>query len=287
MRDVREEEIERLEAEAFAAESELAREIADADSDATEVAGALREVRLRLEEEQLRGASGVDALITALYAATAPTVPLDNHHARLREVRLDALRARLWVVSAMRDDLKRFTFELGDAIKLCDEGRDALQRLAEQPRINVRPRLERIRAITADLAARAATESATSHPRRMLPRLKLETAIDLHSQSNFYTGHTENISDGGLFLATDADFEVGTEVDLVFTVPDVRAPLDALGRASAAGIEIRARGVVRWSRDESSGFSPGVGIAFTYLSRSAHEAIQDFLTLREPIIHSE
>jgi len=264
-------EMSRLEEEARVAENELAHEIAEAQSDAIEVGGALREVRMRLEEEQLRGAAGLDSVLASLRRAVPPVVPLEHHRARALETRADALRARIWIVSAMRDDLKRFTFELGDCIKLSDEARDALTRLAEQPRINLRPRLERIRAVTSDLAIRSGSEVVTN-PRRLKPRIRLETAIDLHSQSNFFTGYTENISDGGLFLATDDPFVEGTEVDLAFTLP--------------GGVEVRARGAVRWVRDEGDGLSRGVGVAFTYLSPSAHEAIQSFLLKREPIIRA-
>ncbi len=269
MKEVTPAEITRLEDEARVAENELAREIAEAESDAIEVAGALREVRMRLEEEQLRGASGLDAVLTSLRRTTPPVVPLEHHRARVLETRADALRARIWIVSAMRDDLKRFTFDLGDCVKLNDEAREALTRAAEQPRINVRPRLERLRAITADLTIRSGSEVATN-PRRLKPRIRLETAIDLHSKSNFFTGYTENISDGGIFLATEDPFVEGTEVDLAFTLP--------------GGVEVRARGTVRWVRDETEGLSRGVGIAFTYLSPSAQEAIQSFLLKREPII---
>jgi len=269
MKAVTQEEVARLEDEARIADNELAREIAEAESDAIEVSGALREVRMRMEEEQLRGATGLDGMLVALRKTVPPSVPLESHRVRVLETRADALRARIWVVSAMRDDLKRFTIELGDCVKLSDEARESLVRLAEQPRINVRPRLERIRAITADLAVRAGAEPATN-PRRLKPRIRLETAIDLHSKSNFFTGYTENISDGGLFLATDEPFALGTEVDIAFTLP--------------GSIEVRARGAVRWIRDEVDGLSRGVGIAFTYLSASAQEAIQEFLLRREPII---
>lgn len=271
MKDLTPEDIVRLEDEARTAENALAQEIAEAESDAVEVTSTLREVRMRLEEEQLRGASGLDGVIAALRKTQPPLVPLEHHLARVLETRADALRARLWIVSAMRDDLKRFTFELGTCIKLSDEAREALTRLAEQPRINIRPRIERIRAVTADLvAARNASEPVTS-PRRLKPRIRLETAIDLHSSSNFFTGVTENISDGGLFLATDVPFVEGTEVDLAFSLP--------------GGVEVRARGIVRWIRDGSDGLSRGVGVAFTFLSDSAQDAVEAFLSKREPIIH--
>lgn len=268
--DITEEEVAHLEVEARTAENELARELAEAESDAFEVTAALREVRARLEEEMARGASGVESVLAAVRNASPPPLPLEHHRARVLETRADGLRARLWVVSAMRDDLRRFTIELGDAVKVNDQARELLSRLAEQAKFNVRPRLERIRAVTADLAAKNPHDSGTA-PRRQKPRIRLETSIDLHSRSNFYTGFAENISDGGLFIATDDELEEGTEIDLAFGLPE--------------GIEIRARGVVRWRRDDSDGLTRGVGIAFTYLSYSAQEAIQRFLDRREPIIY--
>jgi len=269
MREPAPADIARLEAEASAAEATLAQEIAEAESDAAEIAGALREVRSRLEEHAAHGASGLDSVIRALTELAVPAVPMREHELRRLEARADALRARMWVVSAMREDLRRFGFELGECIKLNDAGNEILALLVEQPRSNTRPRLERIRAVTANLTPRAARES--DGPRRQQPRIRLETTIDLHSLSNFYTGLTENISDGGLFLATDDSFEPGSEVELAFSL--------------VGGVDVRARGVVRWHRTETEELSAGVGIAFTQLSEDAREAIQRFLARREPIYH--
>lgn len=271
MKDPTHAELARLEEEARAAEASLAQEIAEAVSDASEVANTLREVRFKLEEAEARGATGLGPVLTALRGAVAPDVPLVGHESRSLEARADALRARLWVVSAMRHDLRRFTFELGETIKLTDAGREQLAKLAEQPRVAVRPRIDRIRTITADLTGRV-TPDSPSAPRRQQPRIRLETAIDLHSRSNFFTGYTENISDGGLFFATRETFAPGTEVELAFSLP--------------GGVEIRAKGEVRWQRAETERLSAGVGIAFTYLSEPAREAIQHFITRREPIYHA-
>lgn len=269
-RDLTERDIEQAEQQASQAEAALRALIAEHEADAAEVAYTLRELRMRVEEEIRREARGLEELFEKLKVASAPTVPTERHDARVLEARADAVRARTWVVAAMHDDLKRFTFELGDAVTLADEAREALQRVAETPRLNMTRRFERIRAVTADLVLERAA-ARLPKPRRQQPRVRLETAIDLHSDSNFFRGTSENISDGGVFVATSENIPVGTEVDLAFTLPD--------------GVEIRGRGQVRWHRAEGEeGGGVGLGVQFVNLSGAAHDAVQNFLGLREPMV---
>jgi len=269
-RDLNESEIEKAEAQATHAEAELGALISEAEDDAKEVAATLSELRLRLEEVvRGGGATGLDEVLDEARHVAAPVVPLDRHRSRVLEARADAMRARLWVVSAMKDDLKRFSLELADAVRTAETVRVALDRHAEAPRLSVTRRFERIRAVTADLTSRV--ESIESHPRRLLPRVRLETAIDMHSTSNFFNGFSENISDGGVFVATDLDLPGDTEVELAFTLPD--------------GVEIRGRGKVRWVRKAGPDVPGGVGVQFLNLSGAARDAVQNFLAMREPLFH--
>ncbi len=268
-----EQELMRLEQEAERAEDALNEEIGEAEADLSEVTVALREVRQLLEAELARGTSEVSDVLTALKGMKAPAVPLAAHLSRTMEARADALRARMWLVTAMREDLKRLSTELAQAVKLVDDGRMALQR-AEQQRVSPRPRLERLKTHAEE--NQSATVNAiheSSAPRRKAPRLRLDAAIDLHSQSNFYTGFTENISNGGIFIATTQKIPLDTEVDIAFTLP--------------TGFEIRGKGRVRWSRDETVHTSGGVGVQFDDLSREAKDAIEAFLEAREPIFHPD
>jgi uncharacterized protein (TIGR02266 family) len=261
----------RLEQEAERAEDELNDEIGEAEADLAEVTVALREVRQLLEVEAARGTAEVGEVLSAMKGLKPPSVPLTAHLSRTMEARADALRARMWLVTAMRDDLKRLGTELGQAVKLVDEGRRALQR-AEQQRVAPRPRLERLKShVEESLNVNAIHDSPA--PRRKAPRLRLDAAIDLHSQSNFYTGFTENISNGGIFIATTQKIPIDTEVDIAFTLP--------------TGFEIRGRGRVRWSREETPHTSGGVGVQFDDLSREAKAAIESFLEAREPIFHPD
>ncbi|MCA9514557.1 MAG: TIGR02266 family protein [Myxococcales bacterium] len=202
--------------------------------------------------------------LTHLYhrvrGALAPTLDLEDHEDRALTVREDAVRARAWVVSSLRLELRHLRGELDYLDRMMDDGRAELADLgarAERP-------------ATAPRAVRE-IDLPEIAPRREQPRVRMDAEIDLHSASNFFAGFSENISDGGLFIATERVVPVGADVDLAFRLPN--------------GIEIRGRGVVRWLRragdDESQ--PAGVGVQFVNLSGTAAEAIERFIQSRDPI----
>lgn len=243
------------------AEEELRQAIAEADADAADVAFTLHELRARAGDDSTLAVVG-----EALAKVRLPTLPLTAHEARVLEARADAVRARQWVVGAMHEDLERFRLELGDVVLAAERARDELQRRSERPRISPTRRFERIRAVTTDQVLAARPEPS---PRRQRPRARLDAAIDLHSDSNFFVGATENISDGGVFVATDKILDEGAEVDLVFTLP--------------GGFEVRGRGLVRWHRAAAPGVEPGVGVQFVDLSGAVEDAVENFIALRRPL----
>ena len=55
---------------------------------------------------------------------------------------------------------------------------------------------------------------------RAYRRLCLELEVTLESDSNFYMGLTENLSDGGIFVATHAIQPIGTIVALTLRIND-------------------------------------------------------------------
>jgi len=112
--------------------------------------------------------------------------------------------------------------------------------------------------------------------RRRYQRKQLETELTFESQHNFYTGFTEDISEGGLFLATYELLPLGSELEVTFTLP--------------TGQIIKASGLVRWvrdPRDESPGAPPGMGIQFDELLREDRAAIQAFIEARQPLFYEE
>ena len=54
---------------------------------------------------------------------------------------------------------------------------------------------------------------------RAAERFDLEVKVDLESDHNFYTGLTQNISSGGLFIATNALRKIGDRITLKFSLP--------------------------------------------------------------------
>jgi uncharacterized protein (TIGR02266 family) len=114
---------------------------------------------------------------------------------------------------------------------------------------------------------------APEPPRRASPRVRMQAAVDFHSDSNVFTGFSTNISDGGMFVATANTLAIGTEVDLALTLP--------------SGERMSVRGVVRWARrvnDDTPEVSPGIGIQFVDLPLESAMAIHRFVATREPIL---
>jgi uncharacterized protein (TIGR02266 family) len=112
--------------------------------------------------------------------------------------------------------------------------------------------------------------------RRATVRAALCAEISLGSDSNFFTGFTNDISEGGLFVATVELLPIGSQIDLVFTLPN--------------GPRIEGKGEVRWVRelDElNPEVFPGMGIKFTELSPASVRAIHAFTEHREPMFFPE
>jgi uncharacterized protein (TIGR02266 family) len=112
--------------------------------------------------------------------------------------------------------------------------------------------------------------------RRASPRRTLVTGVGFASDSNFYMGFSEDISEGGLFVATVMLQPLGARIELTFTLPNDE--------------EVTVTGVVRWVRDprnDSQDCAPGMGIQFESLPANALESIREFVDLREPIFFDD
>ncbi|MGB0680770.1 MAG: TIGR02266 family protein [Polyangiales bacterium] len=112
--------------------------------------------------------------------------------------------------------------------------------------------------------------------RRRAPRVGYSTEVSLESVDNFYTGFTEDISEGGLFLSTYDLQPMGTEVVLNFSLPN--------------GVKVEVVGIVRWlrdTRDAQDGVPPGMGVQFTNMSPEDEEAIQSFVHQRDPMFYAD
>lgn len=101
-------------------------------------------------------------------------------------------------------------------------------------------------------------------------RLQCEMRIEFNEETHFYAGLTQDISQGGVFIATYHLRPVGMKLNLTFTMPD--------------GVEIQTVGTVRWLRDGAlEGSRPGMGVAFGELEPQALLSINRYCHARAPL----
>ncbi len=112
--------------------------------------------------------------------------------------------------------------------------------------------------------------------RREAERVDAEFEVTAESDHNFYLGFTENISEGGLFLATYQTHKLGDTLTLRFTLPGVERPIETVAE-------------VRWARrlNPASDTPPGVGLRFVSLSEEDRRLIERFSRKREPLFYDE
>ena len=106
-------------------------------------------------------------------------------------------------------------------------------------------------------------------------RFPLKVEVGYASEHNFYTGFLENLSSGGLFVATHNPAEIGDVVEVTFSVPALRRNCTAMC-------------LVQWTRDynpELPDMIPGMGLKFVKLDADARGAVELFIKHREPIFY--
>jgi uncharacterized protein (TIGR02266 family) len=116
--------------------------------------------------------------------------------------------------------------------------------------------------------------SAGSH-RREHSRFSVDLDVTVGSDHNFYAGFAENLSAGGVFIATHKLKPVGSKIELSINLPD--------------SVTVRALGEVRWIRvfNEQSDTPPGMGVKFLEIEESCVTAIQGFLSRRDPLFFDD
>lgn len=108
---------------------------------------------------------------------------------------------------------------------------------------------------------------------RQRKRQPIEIEVGLATDSNFYTGFTENLSSAGIFVATYASKPVGTHVEIAMSLP--------------SGDKLTVKGIVRWLRNATPDGWPGIGVQFDGLSSDDEAAIRKFLSLRDPMFYDD
>jgi uncharacterized protein (TIGR02266 family) len=99
-------------------------------------------------------------------------------------------------------------------------------------------------------------DSKNGAERRKFPRADIMLKVRYRHAKDFLADYTENISAGGVFIATEEQFEKGTELDFEVSFPGLLDP-------------IPLKGMVKWCRPARSAEEPaGIGIQF-----AAEEAV--------------
>jgi uncharacterized protein (TIGR02266 family) len=116
----------------------------------------------------------------------------------------------------------------------------------------------------------------TGAERRTSVRVDLEIEVGLETDSNFYTGLTQDISTGGLFVATHRLRPIGERLVLKFGLPNTQGA-------------IVVEGEVRWLREAGAHTDApsGMGLKFLNLSAQARMAIASFLKKRESLFYDD
>jgi uncharacterized protein (TIGR02266 family) len=117
----------------------------------------------------------------------------------------------------------------------------------------------------------------TDHARAQ-ERVDLEVNVDLESEHNFYTGLAQNISAGGVFIATHHLRRVGERISLKFSLP---------GSDRDLAVETEVRWIRGHSAPQRQGLPTGMGLRFVNLPANAAAAIQRFLEMRDSIYYDD
>ena len=136
-----------------------------------------------------------------------------------------------------------------------------------EPTAQEREEMEAADKLAREQAERLAAERRTSM------RMILHAQVNMKSESNFFMGFTENISEGGIFVSTLSPPALGDEVEL------------AVGVEGSEAIPIK--GVVRWHRTGEDGNPTGCGVQFENLDDDSRRTLEMLLVTleKEPLFH--
>ncbi len=129
---------------------------------------------------------------------------------------------------------------------------------------------DEMREAMADQAAKKAENDAI---RRSSSRVELKAQVTVSSETNFFTGLSENISEGGVFISSLAPPDLGTVINAEISTGD-----------GAQAIKVAAE--VMWVRTEQ-GQPVGCGCRFLNVDEVTAARLRDFISRggREPLFY--
>lgn len=111
--------------------------------------------------------------------------------------------------------------------------------------------------------------------RREARRQAFDLQVGVSSEHRLFVGLAHNISEGGLFIATDEHFKRGDRIEVRFSLPGTDHVFEK-------------QAVVRWIRPIESGEEngmAGVGVQFEGLTDEETKLLNAFLNVRDPIFY--
>jgi uncharacterized protein (TIGR02266 family) len=108
-------------------------------------------------------------------------------------------------------------------------------------------------------------------------RLAFEIQIDIVSEHNFYAGLSQNLSEGGLFVATHLSHPVGTRLEIRLLLPGDVTPTTLMTE-------------VRWVRplsEDGEGPAAGLGLRFVDLPADVLPKLAEFARNRDPLYYED
>jgi len=261
-----EQQLVEREAQALAREARLVADELAAQRVTQALEASIDDVAAKAAALAGQGVAEARALIEALPKIVPPPGVLERMRAiRSREQCLEARElaasARAKAVGALNAGVVKGDGELGVL-------RTRLQALEAQVRARSAAVVTKPKAI---VPAPSTAPTSTGHERRSTPRAPVHCEVTFESESNFYSGFSQDLSQGGVFLATFDLLPMGSTVEVALALP--------------GGINVRAHGVVRWLRPQSDlnpQLWPGMGIEFVDLPPAAQAAIGGFVAQRAP-----
>ena len=108
------------------------------------------------------------------------------------------------------------------------------------------------------------------------PPLSLEVTLHATSESNLWLGFSQDIAEGGIFVATYEHRPIGARMDLALHLDHRDEPL-------------HVSGVVHWMRPQGSGddMPVGVGVRLVDVSKEVAKMLQAFAVRRTPIFYDD
>lgn len=106
--------------------------------------------------------------------------------------------------------------------------------------------------------------------------VNVNTMLNMNTDHQFYNGFSENIEEGGIFVATFDPKPIDSKVIINFKLP--------------GGRPVTARGIVHWVREYNQltpDVPPGMGVKFTDLLPEDKTAIEQYVKQRAPMFYDD